>query len=241
MAINIYTKDDPKKLRGLTLKRKRSEMVFFGFLATLGALSVIFAAWPFFVWQFSTLPQLNSPVNRFPVPNNQVLSAKSALAQSVQVVQDADGFSFFTTSYKSDSSRPKEFTVTIPKLKIENAKAKVDSLTFESSLAHFPGSALPGDTGNAFITGHSTLPEFFNATDYKTIFSKLPDLEVGDDVYIEIEGRKYQFIVQYKKIVDPKDTSVLAPISAYSRNLTLMTCVPPGSSSKRMVVVTSLI
>lgn len=241
MTIAIYTKEDPVKLRALILKRKKSEMAFFGFLATLGFFSILLAIMPLLIWQFKTLPYLNSAVSKFPIPKSQVLSTETALSSQVQVVKDSDGFSYFTTGYKPDATRPKEFTITIPKLKIENAKAKVDSLTFDNNLALFPGSALPGEVGNAFITGHSVLPEFFDAKDYKTIFSKLPDLEVGDDIYIEIEGRKYQYIVQYKKIVDPKDTSVLAPIAANSRNLTLMTCVPPGSSIKRMVVVTSLI
>ncbi len=241
MALAIYTKEDPQKLKSQLLKRRRSEMIFFGFLATLGGFSILMALTPFAIWQFKTLPYLSSPISKLPIPKSQVLSAQSSLAAQVQVVKDPDGFSYFTTSYKPDASRPKEFTVSIPKLKIENAKAKVDSVIFDNNLALFPGSALPGQVGNAFITGHSVLPEFFDAKDYKTIFSKLPDLEIGDDIYVEIEGKKYQYVVQYKKIVDPTDTSVLAPISNFSRNLTLMTCVPPGSSIKRMVVVTSLI
>lgn len=241
MAITIYTKEDPVLLRSLMLKRKKSELVFFGLLTSIGCLSVLMAVTPFVIWQFKTLPNINSNISKFPIPKSQVLSAESTLATNVKVLKDSDGFSYFTTDYKEESIRPKEFNVTIPKLNIENAKASVDSLTFEDNLALFPGTALPGEIGNSFITGHSVLPEFFDTKNYKTIFSNLPDLEVGDDVYVEIEGKKYQFVVQYKKIVDPTDISVLAPISNNGRNLTLMTCVPPGSNSKRMVVITSLI
>lgn len=241
MAIAIYTKEDPAKFRELSLRQKRKEITFYGFLAALGFFSILFAVVPFAIWHFKTLPYLNSSVNQFPVPKNQVLSVQTIQNSQVQVIKDPDGFSYFVTTFKPSTNRPKEFTVTIPKLKIDNAKALVDSNNFDNNLALFPGSALPGEIGNAFVTGHSALPKFFDEKNYKTIFSRLPELEVGDDVYVEIEGRKYQFTVQYKKIVDPKDTSVLAPISDFSRNLTLMTCVPPGSSSKRMVVVTSLI
>ena len=60
-------------------------------------------------------------------------------------------------------------------------------------------------------------------------------------VFVEIGAKRLQFAVQYFKIVDPHDISVLAPISTSGRNLTLMTCVPPGTNTKRLVVITSLI
>ena len=129
----------------------------------------------------------------------------------------------------------------IPKLKIKDARAKVDSLDFYNNLSHFPGSALPGEIGNSFITGHSVLPQFNDPKNYKAIFTKLSDLEVGDDVIVQMSGQTFHYVVQYAKVVDPRDTSVLAPISQSGRNLTLMSCVPPGTSTKRLVVITSLI
>ena len=65
--------------------------------------------------------------------------------------------------------------------------------------------------------------------------------EVGDDVLVEFPDKTLHFTVQYAKVVDPKDLSVLLPISSTGRNLTLMTCVPPGTNIKRLVVITSLI
>ena len=103
------------------------------------------------------------------------------------------------------------------------------------------GTALPGDVGNSFITGHSVLPQFADPENYRAIFTKLSDLEIGDDVQVTMAGQNFHYTVGYSKIVDPRDLSVLAPISANGRNLTLMTCVPPGTSSKRLVVITSLI
>ncbi|MBI2012473.1 sortase, partial [Candidatus Curtissbacteria bacterium] len=167
--------------------------------------------------------------------------AEASFPTNVQVVADPDGFSYFTTDYKPQNPRPKEFYLTVPKLKIKGAKVLVDNLNFYKNLSHFPGSAIPGEAGNSFITGHSVLPQFADPEDYRAIFTKLSDLEIGDDVVVEIEGRTLHFTVQYAKVVDPHDTSVLAPISPSGRNLTLMTCVPPGTNSKRLVVITSLI
>lgn len=237
MALAVYVKDDPILRTQITKKKDRT---FFGLMIILGLASIIFSIWPYLVWQLKTLPRLSGEIDQVPIPQSQVLF-QTTLSNSVQVAQDPDGFSYFVTSVKSEDPRPKEFKVTIPKLKITEAIVRVDSLNFYDSLAHFPGSALPGEVGNSFITGHSILPQFYDPANYRAIFSKLSDLEVGDDIYVEIEGRNLRFVVQYAKVVDPRDTSVLAPISQNGRNLTLMTCVPPGTNLKRLVVITSLI
>lgn len=132
-----------------------------------------------------------------------------------------------------------EFTLSIPKLKIFDANVKVDSENFDQFLALFPGTALPGEEGNAFISGHSVLPQFFNPEDYKKIFSTLPQLEIGDEVLVNIAGVEYRFLVESKRVVDPDDVSVLAP-PTLGKYLTLLTCVPPGTSLKRLVVVCKL-
>ena len=253
MARYIYIKETPaayiqalKKLN--RLKHNKRDRFFFGFITLIGFGAVIFSVAPFLIWQISTLPKLAGGVENVPVPQEQVLSSKITLEAHVQVVEDPDGFSYFVPinlvkneNESQQLERPQEFLITIPKLKIKKAKVKVDSLKFDQNLAHFPGTAIPGEVGNAFITGHSVLPQFADPNNYKTIFTKLPDLEVGDDVLVEFPDKTLHFTVQYAKVVDPKDLSVLLPISSTGRNLTLMTCVPPGTNIKRLVVITSLI
>ena len=95
--------------------------------------------------------------------------------------------------------------------------------------------------GNSFITGHSILPQFADPKDYKAIFTELPKLGIGDEVLIDLGDKTIRFVVQYSKVVEPDDLSVLGPITQNGRNLTLMTCVPPGTNTKRLVVVTSLL
>lgn len=237
MPLAIYIKENPFELRKAARRRDRT---FFGLITALGAIAIAFAAWPFFTWQLVTLPKLTAKSDT-PVPQSQVLSARDILAGDVQVVENPDGFSYFVTTYKPQGERPKEFYLSIPRLKIKRALARVDNLNFYDNLSHFPGSAIPGEPGNSFITGHSVLPQFNDPKNYRAIFTKLSDLEVGDDVYVDLNGQTLRFVVQYAKVVDPKDVSVLLPISAAGRNLTLMTCVPPGTSTKRLIVVTSLI
>lgn len=243
MSLEIYSKDspifDPKK-------NKRRDRFFFAGIMLFGIAAIIFSAGPFFIWQIITLPKLSAKVEDTPIPTSQVLSAKTPNLENIQVVKDPDGFSYFVPTNLSETStydknRPKEFYLSIPKLKIERAKVLTDSLEFKKNLSHFPKTALPGEVGNAFITGHSVLPRFADPKNYNAIFTKLPDLEIGDKIDVEMGGKNYQYIVEYSKVVNPKDLSVLSPISDNGKNLTLMTCVPPGTSIKRLVVVTSLI
>lgn len=249
MSLGDYSKDYSSFLDHLKhrQKRKRQERFFYVFISSVGILAIIATVAPLIIWNLTTSKKFTGKAQQQPVPERLVIVKNPLLLGEIQVVKDADGFTYFTTSYnpqrevKSDETRPKEFYVSIPKLKIEKAKVKVDSLQFNQNIAHFPSTALPGEVGNSFITGHSSLPILNDPKDYKSIFTKLPSLEVGDEVLVEINGKTLNFVVQYTKIVDPKDTSVLTPISKTGHNLTLMTCVPPGTSTKRLVVVTSLI
>lgn len=242
MSLAFYLKNPPPAPRD-----PRVERFFYGFMTTVGISAIAFAIYPMIVWQISTLPKLEAKVENFPIPSSQVLNSPEML-QNVKVTKDADGFSYFAPEDNaqfltnlSSLDRPEEYTISIPKINVEKAKVKVDSANFNSYLAHFPGTAIPGEIGNSFITGHSVLPQFADTKNYLSIFTDLVKLEVGDDIEIDLEGKTLHYVVQYSKVVDPKDTSVLLPVSKTGRNLTLMTCVPPGTSLKRLIVITSLI
>jgi len=245
MAIAYYVKEPPKQPLNLNKyipqRTKRSDRAFFALITFLGFSAIAYAVFPLILWQIKTLPKLNAQIESVPIPNEQVLSTFNANYENIKVESDEDGFSYFTTDHVPQEDRPEEFTITIPKLKIEKATAKVDNLEFRKNLSHFPGTALPGEVGNAFVTGHSVLPQFNDTENYNAIFTKLSELELGDDVIVELGDQKLHFVVQYAKVVNPKDVGVLAPISEKGKNLTLMTCVPPGTNTKRLVVITSLI
>ncbi len=154
-------------------------------------------------------------------------------------IQDFEDFPAFVSNTVSPANLPyKEFKVTIPKLKIDNIVAKVWSNNFDETLAQLPGTALPGERGNVFITGHSSLPQPMGSK--HAWFVNLPNIKKGDNIYLNAAGQQFNYIVEGLKIVDPKDTSVLNPPDARGRYLTLMTCVPPGFNTKRLVVLAKL-
>lgn len=242
MPLAIYVKNPPKKPRN-----PKTEKYFYIGISVVGLCALVFSVFPFFAWQLTVLPKISSKVENVPIPNGNVLSSVSAIKQNVKVVKDPDGFSYFMpvnlppVSGGQSMERPVEFSISVPKLEIFDARVLVDELKFDKNLSHFPGTALPGEAGNSFITGHSVLPQFADTKNYRAIFTKLSSLEIGDDIVVELDGNKFNYIVQYSKVVEPEDLSVLAPISSTGKNLTLMTCVPPGTNIKRLVVVATLI
>lgn len=140
---------------------------------------------------------------------------------------------------------PKNFSLSIPKLDIENATVLVDdkSLTPDDALGHYIGTALPGEAGNSFIYGHSTLPFFYNPKDYKTIFTKIPELKNGDKVYIKIQNKKLTYTVKLGRELLPKEIDPYInyyPQGVNKSTITLMTCTPPGAKTYRYIVVAEL-
>jgi len=104
----------------------------------------------------------------------------------------------------------------------------------ERGVAHYRNTALPGETGNVFFTGHSSYYLWAGGS-YKQIFALLDKLEIGDRIYINYLNVVFTYEVSSKKVVMPDDLSVLAQDS--NKTLSLMTCVPVGTNLKRLVVV----
>jgi len=134
------------------------------------------------------------------------------------------------------------YTLSIPRLKIENATVAIGGEDLSKSLIQYPGTATPGKRGNSVIFGHSILPIFYNPKDYLAIFSTLPTLKKGDEINVNYDGVAYQFRVEDMFEVAPTDIQVLEQSSADSF-LTLVTCVPPGDPRKprRLIIRARLV
>lgn len=137
-------------------------------------------------------------------------------------------------------SKITHYNLSIPQLGIKEAVAQIGGEDLLKSLIHYPGTALPGQYGNAVVFGHSVLPQFFNPQNYKTIFSTLPNLKGGDEILIDFDGVTYRYLVTQIVETFPEDVTVLEQ-HYDAEYLTLVTCVPPGTYLKRLVVRARLV
>lgn len=125
------------------------------------------------------------------------------------------------------------YQMSIPRLRIVNALVKIGSDDLSKNLIHYGGSGLPGKFGNAVVFGHSVLPTFYDPKNYLTIFSLLPTLKAGDDIFVRFDGVDYRYQVESRRVTTPEDVSGLE--QRYDDSyLTLVTCVPPGTYWQRL-------
>lgn len=107
----------------------------------------------------------------------------------------------------------------------------------ESGVAYFgiPGAnSKPGQVGNTVISGHSS-NDILDKGDYKFIFARLEQLEAGDSIYLNYEGKRYTYTITKKKVVSPTDVGALI-YPTTKPELTLITCTPLGTSLNRLLV-----
>ena len=133
--------------------------------------------------------------------------------------------------------------VIIPKINIETPviydQASIEESAVQASLEngtlHYATTPNPGEMGNAVIFGHSS-SNIFNTGKYKFAFVLLSRLEKGDLFYLTKDGKRYVYQVYKKEVVEPTNLSVLNTAEKPA-TATLITCDPPGSSIRRLVIV----
>lgn len=138
-----------------------------------------------------------------------------------------------------------ENNILIPKISVDapiswnvlNNESDV-SKSLENGAIHLNGTALPGTQGNVFITAHSS-NYVWAPGKYKTLFSLLDKLSVGDKIYLRYRSKTYAYKVYEIKTVSSNDVSVLN--QGDKSILTLMTCTPVGTSLNRLIVLSNQI
>ena len=107
----------------------------------------------------------------------------------------------------------------------------VDRTTLKSGPGHMPGTPLPGQPGNAVISGHRTT--------YGRPFYDLDQLVAGDEIEVETALGISTYAVREILIVAPTDVWVAgAKDGAW---LTLTTCHPRFSAAERLIIQAELV
>ena len=134
--------------------------------------------------------------------------------------------------------------IIIPKINVEiptdysqtTTDNKVIEAALDNGIVHYPTTARPGTAGNAAYFGHSS-NNILNPGKYKFAFVMLHKMVEGDTFYITYEGKAYAYEVISRRVVEPTEVGVLGPVPGQTSTATLITCDPPGTSLKRLVVV----
>lgn len=225
--------------------RKRVIKLLGSVMLLSGAAVASYIFFPLISWQIYFSPALASSLTT-PIPKQEVLSASIVEGITRQAGNVLSGIDYTNAQNwfshgpvrRGDPKVP-SFSISIPKIKVENAKVSTTDTQLSNHLINYPGTAIPADEGNSVIFGHSTLPQLFDNKNYKTIFANLYLLKSGDVIIADVSGIKYTYRIVDISIVDAEDASIFNQDLSGSY-LTLVTCTPPGTTWKRLIVKSKL-
>jgi sortase A len=166
----------------------------------------------------------------------QALANHPPVRVSATSASETDALSSFKRTHRAEqkleSPPPEEGEllgrIHIPRLGVTAVVLEgVGKRTLRRAAGHIPATALPSeDDGNIGIAAHRD--SFFRA---------LKDIRKDDTIELTTLDGTHRYKVEWTKIVQPEDTSVLAPTGQPA--LTLVTCYPfyyVGSAPKRFIV-----
>jgi sortase A len=114
----------------------------------------------------------------------------------------------------------------IPRIHLDDIVLEgVSDDQLDAGPGHFPGSALPGEHGNAVISAHRDRH-----------FSHFDQLNLGDTVVTEAAGRRTRWTIVSRRVIH-KDAPAI--FTSNSAELTLTTCWPIryfGSAPDRLII-----
>ena len=118
-------------------------------------------------------------------------------------------------------------TIEIPKIGLNHRIFRGISLrTIDHGPSHWPGTANPGQVGNAVFAGHRVT--------HSKPFRNIDQLVPGDEVIFNVEGVRSVYVVTGSEVVTPKALHIVDQTP--TPTATLFACHPPGSARFRYVV-----
>lgn len=195
-------------------------------------------------WSERNLTKLNAGVSRAYYP------ASERSAKSPPPASHGEEPALFVASAPAPdgpASQSVPLTISIPAIDLQSEVVELGTQlvdgqfvwkTADHSVGHHLGTAMPGAIGNAVFSGHISSPLSHEGH----VFRRLPDLsqKLGSDVAIAMEGgQEYHYRVVGTEVVTPADVWVMAPTT--TPILTMLTCVPDGVYTHRLVVTSKLV
>ncbi len=235
------------KKGNLLLMRKKKK--FLGLLSiALGLGMILYFFFPLISYHLYLSAAFDDNNIQAPLPQRFVLNGGSSISGLF-----SSGIANVTANYKdarnwfpqlkNDSNSDQkvtEYEFSIPSQGIENRKVSAIDYDLSKHLVqYFSTSKSPIDKGTSVIFGHSTLPQWFEPENYMAIFAHLHLLKNGDEIVLTVNGQDYKYSIYSMSVMDSKDPNIFSQ-SFDNSYITIVTCTPPGTTWKRLVIRASL-
>ncbi len=233
-ARNAFTWNSPTamfdKEESQSIWRQNFKSIVFGL--TIGVICLI-------AWQFSFFNE--QYIQPFVQPSSGVTNAQIIISPGQSEISDP-AFKIIIPNISLEApivSGVKEYKADKPNETEAQYEKRVQQ-ALDRGTVHYPGTQLPGESGlnfnsNVVILGHSA-SNYFAPGSYKSVFSNLEDLNLGELILVNYDRTQYIYKIYGKQVIKPTQTEFL-DAGKYNNTLTLITCHPPGSSKKRLVIL----
>jgi LPXTG-site transpeptidase (sortase) family protein len=133
-----------------------------------------------------------------------------------------------------------EIEVSAPLILSQSANENDLEEDLDKGVVLYPGYVFPGQPGQTVILGHSA-PEGWPKINYDWVFSRLGELNEGDDIFVYFDGQEYRYHVVNMFFLERGEEIPEGDLTNSGKNaLMLMTCWPPGKDLRRLVVEATL-
>lgn len=136
-------------------------------------------------------------------------------------------YAFFPAPSEASHSPNKSGNrVYIPSIKLDALLSR-DIAQYDNGIIMPYGTNL-GKKGNTVLEGH-------NVARNGLLFSLLHLVKVKDKVIVHFGGKRYEYVIDKRQIIEPKERAFFTENSRDDR-LTLITCYPPTSTAMRLIL-----
>lgn len=219
---------------------KQNRKIIGVFIIGLGFLILAYFFFPvisYKVFLGASMDTIEAPVPKYAIVERGELS--SLITQGISNLtldyNDVRNWSPQVQEHATNNTSVSTYLFSIPKLNIQNAEVSTVDYDLTRHLVQYAGTAIPGKNGTTVIFGHSTLPQWFDPKNYKSIFATLHTIQEGDLITAKVNGITYSYKVYSITITSPEDVNIFSQ-SFDQSYITLVTCTPPGTVWKRLVV-----
>lgn len=203
-------------------------------------ISFVFVNWNDVSWLFN-YRALFGMVDEFFTPYPSATSAVSADNAVIFNTQNNGVAQNIKAGYTD-----KENSIEIPSIRIfapiiipRYADKNSISKDLENGVVYYPGSVLPGQNGQIVVLGHSS-PLNWPKIKYDWVFSNINNLDDGDQIIVNLENKRYVYIVNEKRIIKKGEEISFRQYKENFNSLILVSCWPPGKDTQRIAVESSL-
>lgn len=184
-----------------------------------------------FLWIYHDVIALELSYRLFPPDKNAVVLNPEEKGRTAKAMRPID----------------EKYGIVIPKIGA-NARVIADvspynekeyQIALTKGVAQAQGTTDPGSYGNVFIFAHSAA-NLNLANRYNAVFYLLNKMEKNDRIFLFYKEHKYQYQVTDTRIVTSDALEYLKQ-DRTKQELTLMTCWPPGTTLRRLVVRAQLV